>query len=108
MPMPLGHKHSHETKQKIATALKGRKRSEETKDKIRKSMKGKKNRRGTGRDFIVTDPQGNSYYVKNLRDFCRQHFPDNWGNVQCYITLTAKTKGTFLGGWTAQFVIKEE
>lgn len=95
--MSTGYKHSKETREKISKAHKGRKKSPETCRKLSKAISG------SGVDYVVTEPNGTSHIVTNLKEFCVKHWPDNYKNAQSYINITAKTKGTFFKGWTSRF-----
>jgi|SRR6266571_50468 len=63
----LDYKPSEETKRKQAESRRGKKRSPETRAKISLAQLG---RTKGGKDYIVTDPEGNEYSVHNLKAFC--------------------------------------
>ena len=84
----LGAVLSDETKEKIRMAKKGKKLSEEHKNKIAKGRTGQKQPQSQkdkvaeklSREYIITDPQGNTYHIKNLNKFCRENNLDQ-GNM---------------------------
>ncbi len=56
----LGKTHSDETKSKISKALSGRTASEKTISKA-------------SRDWLIINPHGGCFYIRNLAAFCREH-----------------------------------
>ena len=75
-----GIPHTEETKKKISVAKKGSKLTLDHRQKISKSLRGKKNSqsqkdkvsKALAMDWIVTDPQGNTFIVNNLRKFATE------------------------------------
>ena len=84
----LGAVLSDETKEKIRMAKKGVKLSEEHKKKITKGLMGHvqpqsqkdKVAEALSKEYIITDPQGNTHHIKNLNKFCRENNLDQ-GNM---------------------------
>ena len=78
--------HNETTKKKISMAKKGKKLSEEHKAKIigtgRKQPERQKEavRNSNSMNWIVTDPDGNTFEVRNLRQFAKEHGLDQ-GNL---------------------------
>lgn len=89
-----GIPHTEETKQKISKAKKGVSLSEDHKKKISESLKGKKNSDNQKKkaaeklamNWLVTDPDGNTFVVNNLRKFARE-------NGVCQGNLTRVARG---------------
>jgi len=71
---------SHETRDKISKSLTGIKRTTETRNKISKNncnndpkVREKKANSLSKLNYIITDPNGKTYNVKNLSAFCLEH-----------------------------------
>ena len=88
IPGHTGKKHSEESKELMRMAMKGRKLTEEHKKKITKGLMGHvqpqsqkdKVAEKLSREYIITDPQGNTHHIKNLNKFCRENNLDQ-GNM---------------------------
>lgn len=77
----LGRKLSQETIDKMIKSNTGKKRSQESKDRMSKSKLGTKLSKervqkiidDNSKNFIVIDPMGNTFKIKNLSKFCREN-----------------------------------
>lgn len=84
----IGRNHSEESKEKNRQAHLGKKLSDENKEKLRQSRIGKpqtdyqkqKVKEANQKSWIITDPQGNSFTIINLRQFCKANNLDQ-GNM---------------------------
>lgn len=67
---------TEEHKRKVSIAKTGKKASEKTKQKMRKP-KSKEHLENLAKtisfDWILTDPNGKSFHIKNLKKFCREN-----------------------------------
>jgi hypothetical protein len=82
----LGAILTDETKAKISMSKRGSKLSEEHKAKInpsgRKQPRSQKEKvaKALSKRWLITDPEGNTFEIENLRAFCREHNVDQ-GNL---------------------------
>lgn len=121
----LGVKHSEETRRKVSSALQGRPVSKERVAKLVAYWTGRKHRpesiekmrqsklgkleppnaarakvEATSKEYIVTDPDGNEFLIKNLNAFCREHGLTSTSMVR----LARQRKGvTQHKGWKCRY-----
>ena len=85
-----------EVRLKMSMTKRGRKLTEEHKEKIKLGSIGKKQPQSQkdkvsvkmARDWLITEPDGTTYEIKNLRQWCKQHNVDG-GNLMSH----GKSKG---------------
>lgn len=103
--------HTHRTPEanaKIAAFWRGRKHRPESIEKMRLSKRGKPEPvnaaiakvEATAKEYIVTDPEGNEYLIKNMSEHCRNHGLTNTSMVR----LARNRRGvTQHKGWKCRY-----